>query len=487
MYYFLNHQWKEKWRSTFWQKNMIVNILLALLGAYLLFTIAFLGYYADQLIRETNKTADLIQVFSRILFYYFSADLIARFFLQSLPTLSIQPYLTLPIKKSRLIHYPLTKSILNFFNILAILLLFPFAFKIIYATHPTSFSVAWTLSLLSLIYTNNYLSFLFKKLFLKKPVFVVIFILCWAGVLYTDFSKITAVSGYFSKAFLYIVNNPVYVIFPLTLVGLSYYFDYILLRKHTYFEETQHNTRTSRGNFSFLSRYGETGNLIRLEIKMILRNKRPKSIIYLSVLFLFYGFLFYRNESMDNPIILFLAGLMLTSMFSLSYGQYLFSWESAYFDTLLTNKIKLYSFIRSKYLFIAVTSMLSFLITLPYMLISLKIGLINAAVLLYNIGISSLIMIFLATYNTSPIDIGRSQFMNYEGTSLRQFVLMVPIIGLPAGIHYVLKWLGIPQYFFLVLAVIGFLGILFNNYLLHSLTKRFLIRRYKMAAAFRQK
>ena len=122
MYKLLTHQWKEKIRSSFWQKNIILNIVLGILGLYLILNFIAVSFFADKILLDVFKDRDVIESFTRLLFYYLLFDLIARFFFQQLPTISIQPYLTLPIKKSTLIHYPIIKSVFSFFNLLAILL-----------------------------------------------------------------------------------------------------------------------------------------------------------------------------------------------------------------------------------------------------------------------------------------------------------------------------------------------------------------------------
>lgn len=485
MNYFLIHQWKEQLRSTFWQKSIIVNILLAILGVYFLLNIVFIAYFADKLLLEFDKSASVIQTFSKLLFFYFSADIIIRFLFQSLPTLSIQPYLTLPVKKSKLIHYPLMKSITSFFNILALLLFFPFWIKVVCSAYSVFFSAAWLVSILSLIFTNNYLTYSLKKHFIKRPIISLFFILLWAGMIYSELSDITNLAGYFSSAFLFIAQNPLFVIIPIGIAILAYLMAYALLKKNAYLEDIQLSSRNNKSSFSFLSRYGETGNLILLEIKMILRNKRPKSVLYFSTFFLLYGFLFYRKENIDNYPILFLAGLIITSMFAMNYGQFMFSWEGSFFETFLANRINPYAYLKSKYLLISIACIISYVITLPFMFINPKIGLYNTAIVIYSIGVSSFIMIFIATYNTNAIDIGRSQWMNYQGTGIMQFIVMIPIIGIPAAIYFLLKHFGIAQYSFHVLASMGLLGILLNKYILQTLTKQFVSRKYKMAAAFK--
>jgi len=190
---------------------------------------------------------------------------------------------------------------------------------------------------------------------------------------------------------------------------------------------------------------------------------------------------------MENYLILSFMGLLLPSIFSINYGQYIFSWESSFFDSILVSRISAYNYIKSKHIFFTITSTLGYLIILPYAFISYKIALINAAFLLFNIGITSIIMLFFCTFNSSYIDLGKGQFMNYQGAGVTQFLVIIPIMGLPLLFYFIFKTLGGLDYFYFAIAIFGFLGITLNKYLLQLIVSRFVKRKYKMALGFRQK
>ena len=482
----LIHQWKEKVRSPYWQKSIWLNIVLGILGVYLMLNIVFIGFFADFILLKLFPDTDVVQSFARILFYYFAFDLIFRFFAQQIPALSVQPYLTLPIPKSKLLHYPLIKSVSSFINVLALLLILPFFVKVICATNPPLFCFAWIITVLSFIATNNFLNFSLKKYFSKRPL-LILFLLAIVGlIIYLDIIKSVSFSGYFSTALLSISRAPFLVVIPLTIAAIAYYIGYNLLKKNAYIEDIQTNQRVNSASLSFLSHYGEIGNLMRTEIKMILRNKRPKSLLYVSLIFFAYGFIFYQEKNINNYVILIFTGFFLTSIFAIQYGQFSFSWESSFFDSYLANKIAPFNYLKSKYLLFAFTSLFGFVVTLPYALISYKIGFINAAMLLYNIGVSSVVLLYICTWNTSRIDLGRSQFMNYQGTGVTQFLSIIPIAGFPVIVYLLFKYFGVPEYSIYALGLIGLIAIVFNKYLLQLLTRQFIKRRYKMALGFRQ-
>jgi hypothetical protein len=305
-------------------------------------------------------------------------------------------------------------------------------------------------------------------------------------IIYLDKTRVISFSRYFSIGLFRIAYTPSLVIIPLIIAAISYYLGYYLLKKNAYIEDTQTSQRTNAGSLSFLTRYGEIGNLIRTEIKMILRNKRPKSLLYVSTIFLAYGFIFYQNRNIDNYLILIFVGFFLTSAFGITYGQYSFSWESSYFDSYIANKISPFNYVKSKYLLFAVTSFICFVITLPYAIINYKIAFINAAMLLYNVGISSIILLLFCTYNTSRIDLGRSQFMNYQGTGFTQFLSVIPVAGFPVIVYLLFKYFDLPQYSIFTLGLLGAVAIVFNKYLLQMVARQFVKRKYKMAVGFRQ-
>ncbi len=486
MHRLLKHQWLEKVRSTFWQKSIWLNILLGILAFYLLLNIVFMGFFADKIIIEIYGDKDVIKAFTGFMFFYFAFDLIIRFLFQQLPTLSIQPYLSLPIKRSTLLHYPLIKSIPGFFNIAALLLVFPFFIKVVCTTKPLDFCFAWIITIVSLIAVNNFLNFSFKKYFSKRPLLILFLFLMAGTILYLDIARGPFLSPYFAAGVFFISNTFWLAIIPLILAVLAYIFAFQFLKRNSFIEDSDQNLHRSSNSLAFLNKYGETGSLITTEIKLIFRNKRPKSALYISLLFILYGLMFYKEKDLNNYLLLTFIGLMLTSIFALSYGQHLFSWESSFFDSYMSRKISITTYIRSKYVFFAIVSSIGFVLVLPYALISYKIALINLALLLYNIGISSIILMYCCTYNTSRIDLGKGQFMNYQGMGAIQYLIGIPLFGFPTLVYLLFQYLGIPQYCSLALGIIGITAIVFNKYLLHVVSSQFTKRKYKMSSGFRQ-
>ena len=113
---FLSLEWKQYFRSQYWQRGIGIKILMGFFALYLMSVFLFLGFFLFKIISKTFPNQDPFIVVSGFLFYWVLGDLMMRFFLQKLPVMSVKPLLTLPIKRKQIVNYVLGKSAISFFN-----------------------------------------------------------------------------------------------------------------------------------------------------------------------------------------------------------------------------------------------------------------------------------------------------------------------------------------------------------------------------------
>ena len=70
------------------------------------------GYY---ILKKEFPEQDPLQLVNSYLLYAILGDLIFRYLMQKLPVMNIKPMLILPVKKSKLVHYVLGKSVFSAF------------------------------------------------------------------------------------------------------------------------------------------------------------------------------------------------------------------------------------------------------------------------------------------------------------------------------------------------------------------------------------
>ena len=102
---FLNLEWKQFFRSSHWQKNIAIKILMGFFALYMIAMFLFLGTGMYFIIRKLYPEGDPFVIVTNFIFYWMLGDLVMRFFLQKLPVMTVKPLLTLPIKRSQVVNY----------------------------------------------------------------------------------------------------------------------------------------------------------------------------------------------------------------------------------------------------------------------------------------------------------------------------------------------------------------------------------------------
>ena len=488
MWELLKHDWYRRFRSPFWRKSLAINLVLGLLVFVLILDAVFLGLYADKIISHLYKNQDVVNVFTGLLFYYFAFDLIIRILIQKPPAIIIKPYLSLPIKKSTLLHFPLIKSFASLMNFVALILLMPFFVKDICVQRSEIFAISWFVTVFALVFTNNFLSSFISKYTGKKALFSFLVIVSIAGLLYLDFSGTLRLSSYFSSLLMFFIKGVWTIIIPVCIAVGSYILAYSLLKQNAYVEDVEPAVELANSyNLSFLSNKGEIGRLVALELKLILRNKRPRATIIVGLVFILYGLMIFTNPKLSSHALWKGFGcLIITLPLVTNYAQNFFQWESSYFDFYLANNISALTWIRAKFFLFTILGTLAFIAILPYAFLDLSIIYTSLAFMLFTIGCSSYIILFGCTFNSSRIDLGRGVFMNYQGFNAAQFLYIIPIMAVPVGIFWIFQSLDLPILGLLILGSMGIIGIVFNRTLLGLVALQLRKRKLKMAVAFRK-
>ena len=110
---------------------------------------------------------------------------------------------------------------------------------------------------------------------------------------------------------------------------------------------------------------------------------------------------------------------------------------------------------------------------------------VNAAAVLYNVGVNSFLLLYLATFSRRRIDVSRSSMMNWEGTGPVQFLLFFPIVFVPVLIYLPFGRAEVPGWGVGALALLGAVGLLSSKVWLGLLTDRLRRQKYTIAAVFR--
>ena len=388
----LSHQWRSFWRGRGAGKSLALQIFMGFLFLYLLASCLVLGIELSFLLKKLYPGQDPVQLYCGMILYYFAVDLILRLLFQELPVLATQPYLALDIRRSQLVNFLNVRSLFHFLNLVPIFLFIPFDLTTILSTYGGATAMAFAGSILLLTAFNHFsMLYVLRKAYLNSW-WMIGFAAAIAVFVLLDYFHVFSLSAISADLFLKLLSTPWLVVVPLALFLLAYGNNRRFLLKNLYVEELSKRTGKKRSTeYSWLQRWGLMGELIALDIRLIVRNKRPRSVIVSSALFLFYGLLMYRPTYLHplNMTMLLFVALLMTGLFITSFGRFTFAWQSGSFDGLLVSNLPISEYIREKFLLYTAIATIVFFLSSAYGLIDWHLLPIQAAAFLYNVGVNS--------------------------------------------------------------------------------------------------
>jgi hypothetical protein len=479
--------WREFTRSASFGKNMAAKGVLIFLALYFTLVAVFMGFNLSMFLSEMYPDQSQISAFNSLVLIYLGIDLILRILIQSLPTFGFQPFLILPVKKSRIAWYMLNKSVFHFFNILPFFLLLPFTFKSAVNELQGIQLATWLLTLFFMVFINHFLGMYLKWRTNEDDRFFYGFLVLVAAIFAIDYFKLVDLTGGFGLLIDSVIQNSLAVfIFPLLLVGFYFLNQKYILNRFYLDELSKKKKQSSAHDFTWLNKVGEYGKMLSLEVKMILRNKRPRTALVMSLLFLLYGFLIYRDydDNFPEAMIVF-GGMFMTGIFGMNYGQFFPAWHSRYFSFLMAQNVKMKQILQSAFFLMAATNLVFYLISLGYMFITPKVLYIHLAVMLYNVGVNSFVIFALGLNSRKSIDLDTRAMFNYQGMGATQWLMAFPILFGPMAVYgiMVLAFGKIAAYF--ILGGLGLVGIILHPRLIDYFTKQYIKRKHSMLTAYK--
>lgn len=485
----LSHGWKKFTRSPAFGKDLTASIFIGIMGLMMVGYSLALGFGLNYIITEGLAQADSFRFLNMLLLYYFVLDFVMRYMIQNVPVLDIQPYLHLPLKRSRIMHYLLVKSLVHVLNFWGLLLFTPFAFMAVSGRFGASGAWSWLLSIWALSLCLHYIVILFKKKLDDSIWGILSIVLLFSGLAAADYYQWFKLSDISASLFSAAASNQLILVVCLLSLGALYFFNYQFFLQGVYADEQITKTVTRKTqDFAFLRGLGTIGDWISLELKLILRNKRPRTVLYMSAMFLLYGLIFYTQDKYTEgmPAFLLFIGVFITGIFMINYGQFLFSWQASHFDFTLTRPVSLRQFIESKYWLLNSVTVFCFLLSIPYAYFGWNIVFNHAMLTLFNMGVNIYIILNLAMWGPKKLNLTKGGSMNYEGVGAAQWVMGIPILISPYIIYTPFAIFGKPNWGIIAIGFIGLMGIVLRPYLLAFTTNRLERLKYSIAEGFRK-
>lgn len=486
--HFIILEWKSFFRSAALGANIAMKILMGFLAVYFMVIFVAMGVGSFYIIRK-ELHLEPVATFNQYLIYYLAIDLVARYFFQKMPVLNIKPLLNMPIRKSTIVHFTLGKTVLSFFNWLHAFFFLPFSITLLINGYDPVKVILWNIGIIGLIYSNNFINVLINN---KDRLFYgVLALVAGAGLAqyygWFDVTQFTQpfFQGIFDTFYLFLI--------PVLAVAGLYGFSFGFFKSQLNLDQglAAKSDIAKTENYTWLNQFGILGTFLKNDIRLLRRNKRSRTTLVMSAIFIFYGLLFFTGaiEGYDNPMMQMFGGIFVSGGFLFTFGQFIPSWDSAYYQLMMSQNIQYREYISSKWWLMVIATVISTVLASFYLYFGLHVYLLIIVGAIFNIGVNSHLVMLGGAFVKTPIDLttGKGAFGDKQAFNLKTMLLIIPKLLLPMLFYALGYYMFSPNAGLLFVAGAGVLGFAFRSRVFSMIEKIYKTEKYATIAAYKQK
>ena len=477
-------------RNPAFDTNRFAKFLMYFMAVYWAAILLFLGVMLPLMFEGIVPNMEPYHIMNQGFLYVMFADFLIRFMGQPAVAQELKPYLLMPVKKNRLIDTFLIQSGLSGFNFIWFFTYVPFAFLTIIRFYGFGGMFLYLIGIWMLFVLNNYWYLLCKMLMSEKTIWYLLPVVVYGALGCAEFlldglpiSRFTMNLG---EGF--IEGNPLSFLFVLAIIVALFVLNREIQKKLLYDEISKvKDTKMKHvSEYKFLDRYGEVGEYIRLELKLIARNKTVKAQFRMAfIIMIGFSMVVAFTDVYDGTgMITFLCAYNYLLLPIMTLGQVM-TFEGNYIDGLMSRKESIYNLLRAKYYL----TTLIIVVPLLFMLFPVykgKITLLMAfAYLVFTVGVVFFLLLQLAVYNTRTLPLNSTIMKSNKSSTTAQMIIMGLAMGIPLILDSLLTALFSETIAYTLLMVIGLAFITTHNLWIKNIYNRFMKRRYENMEAFR--
>ncbi len=484
--HFLILEWRSFFRAASFKSSLFLRIVMVLVALYFIGIFTLLGVGLFYILQKMDM--DPFETVNRFMLYYLIGDLLVRFFLQNTPVMNIRPLLTLNTTQNQIVGYSIGKTMLSFFNWMHIFFLLPFTIVLIREGFEPLGAVAWFIGIFTLIFVNNFINILSDNnkflLYGLGAILIASVGLHYFGI----FDPTINTAPLFSSLY----YSPLLVLIPVLSLCILAYITFMFFRNHLYLDSglsiKQKDAHTE--NYTWLNQFGTLGTFLKNDIKLIKRNKRSRTTVVMSVLFIFYGLLFFAGaiETYEGPLWRIFAGIFVTGGFLFTFGQFVPSWDSSYYPLMMSQNVEYREYLNSKWWLIVIATVITTILSSFYLYFGWEVYLAILVGAVYNIGVNAHLVLWGGAYIRTPIDLTQNKnvFGNKQAFNMKSILLTIPKLLLPMLLYGIGHYLFNPNVGYGIVAISGILGFTFKNKVFAIIENVYKTEKYKTLEAYKQ-
>lgn len=169
----LGHQWRRCWRSPTLGRSLLWTLLTITAVGYIGLFLIGLGWLYPEIVAKVAPERDPLHLLNQHVFSGFVVLLGARFFLQRSVSNEVRAYLSLPIRRSKLVRVMQITSALSLFNVLPLLVLVALWTSTVVPSTSTTGAIHWAVGGLLGVASTQFVNSLLRAAWKQSTEFVI--------------------------------------------------------------------------------------------------------------------------------------------------------------------------------------------------------------------------------------------------------------------------------------------------------------------------
>ena len=477
-------------RSTTYNMNKTAKALMYVMSGFVIVYLMFLAVMFAMIANTSSSTTGYELMYSLAPFILV-ADFGFRFMAQQTPAQLVKPYILLPIPKHACVECFIFSAMVTPNNLLWLAMFVPYAIMAVVFSEGVMAMLGFLVGWILLIIINSQWYMMARTLIndhfwwwiLPVAVYALMFAPWYLGS-FNTFSNLYASLGEGATFW-----------HPLTYLGLiallvGFFFANRAMQFAHVYKELANVEQTKIRNVSqltYLDRFGEVGEYIKLEVKSIMRNKNMRkgfitAVVIVTAFSLLLSFTDIYDDNFNSNFLAFynfgIFGLMGLSKVMCSEGNYI--------DGLMIHKENIISLLKAKYYFYVVMLLLPLLLMIPTVVQGKCSVVMLLSIFIFTAGLEYFLILQSAVYNKQAIPLN-TKFIAKGSVENNYFQLVISLVVLFVPVILIILMLALfsRTTAYLVLMAIGLVFIFTNGLWIRNIYNRLMRRRYENMESFR--
>ena len=450
----------------------------------------FFGVMTANILKETVRHLEAWHVLNQCLTIFLFLDFAIRLILPT-PAQSVRPYLLLPVRRRSVMLCLLTDYVTDPMNFFSLFFFTPFALLTITPFYGLAGVLTYSLGIWLMMTLDGLWAMLVKQLVRDRFSFVALPLAVYGALVLMEFIPSR---GWTSTASMYVgewfVRGTPWAFLAVVALIVAMVFVNWRVQTRLIYSELSHqsDTRVKRlRSWAFLSRFGMVGEYMRLELRLILRNKSMSRPFWsFLVLIPMMALLLSREEIGDMSLFTMFYVFYCYMMMSFVSLVKIMSTEGNYIEALMIHKQSIYDLLCAKYYVQCILLVIPFI----FMLIPVCCGtvtlLMSLSFMLFMMGPVFAIMIQFAPYNDKTAELHSGGFITKkQGNVKYQLIILAFSLLVPSLLVMFLSIFFSDSMVCIIIALIGIATFAAHPLWIRDAYCRFMRRRYISMEGFR--